>query len=71
MKRNCELLFFIFVCFYRLVTLFYVDTGVTDYADVRSICVNSPPMLGAIPMQALQCSLGGIKLVSQVKFCVP
>lgn len=50
-------------CVIRLVELLYVDTGVTDYADVRSICVQTPPMLCSIPQQALQCLLAGIKLV--------
>ena len=47
--------------------LFYVDTGVTDYADVRIICAKSPPMLCAVPQQALKCTLAGVKLVGVYK----
>lgn len=48
----------------RLVELFFVDTGANDYADVSSICKQSPPMLCDTPQQALQCLLSGVRLVS-------
>lgn len=48
---------------FRLVEVFYVDTGAVDYADVGTICAVTPPMLCDVPTQALQCSLSGVKLV--------
>lgn len=53
-----------FCCCCSLVELFFVDSGANDYADVRSICKQSPPMLCEAPQQALQCLLSGVTLVS-------
>lgn len=53
--------------FVRTVELFHVDTGTTEYADISSICAETPPMLCAIPQQALQCVLDGVKQVGGVK----
>lgn len=49
--------------FSRLVEVFHVDTGVTEYAEISSVCAGTPPMLRDIPQQALQCSLSGVEMV--------
>ena len=40
-----------------------MDNGSIGYADVSDICAESPPMLCAMPQQALQCLLSGVEMV--------
>ena len=42
-----------------------MDTGFISIAYVHQICTDTPPMMMAIPQQALHCILSGVKKVKK------